>query len=722
MPINVKKALHKASTLTRRGDTAAAAELYREILASYPQNRAAINGLAELQGKGGTLANSAPAPTREEMNRVVALYQRGLLQEAYAAGGHLARRFPEDPLIHNFLGVVAAALLQPEAAKGHYERAIALHPHYAEALVNLGICLQALHRYAGAEQYFQRAVELEPGKLDAQLGLAGCMKSQGHYRDAIAQYKACLSIRPDLAATHNNLGNCLQFVGDFAAAVSSFNKAAALEPGNADTRYNLGHSLFEQGRYHEACEAYRQALEINPGLNGARARLAHIDALTCNWQALDPDSLQSLGLSGEPVNPFDMLVFDADPGRQKARATAYATKRFGDLVPLPPPAEADAGNRKLRIGYFSADFHEHATMYLMIRLLELHDRSQFEVHAFAYGPAVADTMNRRVRACVDAYHEVQATGDEEAALLARTHRIDIAVDLKGYTQHGRSGIFAYRAAPLQISYLGYPGTLALPAMDYLIADSVVIPQQQAQHYTESIIYLPHSYQANDSQRPITSTPPSRREAGLPETGFVFCSFNNSYKITAREFDIWMRLLRDIPGSVLWLLDANEQARKNLLKEAQARDIATDRLVFAPRQAPADHLARHALADLFLDCFNVNAHTTASDALWAGLPVLTRPGQSFAARVGASLVAAAGLPELVATSDEDYEQLALALARDPARLGKLRQRLQANRMTCPLFNTERFTRDLERAYRMAWERHLAGAAPENIHVPDSDQCR
>jgi predicted O-linked N-acetylglucosamine transferase (SPINDLY family) len=646
------------------------------------------------------------------------------LQEAHDAGSDLARRFPKDPLLQNFLGVVCAALQQPEAAINHYERAVALLPDYAEAQCNLGICLQSIGRLPEAQRRFAAAARAEPDNASAQAGLAACLKAGGDYRGAIRHYRRCVELQPDNAAAHNNLGNCLQTIGDNRGAIASFQSAVRLDPSAADAHYNLAHRYLEQSRYPEARKAYTAALAQDPGLDDARSKLAHIDALLCNWEDTlrDPAALQTLGISGESVAPFAMLALDGDPASQRLRAAAYAEAQFGSIRPLPGIASAAAHPEKLRIGYFSSDFYEHATMYLMVHLLELHDREGFEVHAFSYGPTPHDAMYHRARAAVEGFHDVREHGDEQIALLARELGIDIAIDLKGYTQNGRCGLFAYRAAPIQISYLGYPGTLALPTMDYIVADHCVIPAEQALHYTESIIYLPHSYQVNDSGRAIAEHCPSRSEAGLPDNGFVFCCFNNSYKISPREFSIWMRLLHQVDGSVLWLIGGNPAIRDNLRREAGQRGIDPDRLVFAEKMTLADHLARHALADLFLDTFNYNAHTTASDALWAGLPLLTRPGDSFASRVGASLLAAAGLPELITDSDDAYEKLALSLARDPARLADLRQRLQAGRLSCPLFDTRRFTRNLERAYRLAWERHRAGEPPGNIDVPADDQCR
>jgi predicted O-linked N-acetylglucosamine transferase (SPINDLY family) len=369
----------------------------------------------------------------------------------------------------------------------------------------------------------------------------------------------------------------------------------------------------------------------------------------------------------------------------------------------------------LRIGYFSGDFFDHATMYLMAKLFESHDRARFSLHAFSYGPRKQDAMRARAEAAFDAFHDVRGESDEAIAQLVRSEGIDIAVDLKGHTTDGRLGVLAYRPAPLQMTYIGYPGTIGAQFIDYIVADQLVIPESQRAHYSENIIYLPHSYQVNDNTRAIAERAPTRAEASLPDGVFVFCCFNNTFKISPAEFDIWMRLLARVDGSVLWLLEANRWAAENLRKQAQRRGIDPARLVFAPRASVAEHLARHRLADLFLDTFSYNAHTTAADALWAGLPLITKAGEGFAARVGASLLSAVGLPELIATHAATYEQLALDLATNPDKLAAIKAKLAANRLTTPLFNTERFARHLESAFDKAYARYLRGEAPSDLVI-------
>jgi predicted O-linked N-acetylglucosamine transferase (SPINDLY family) len=390
-----------------------------------------------------------------------------------------------------------------------------------------------------------------------------------------------------------------------------------------------------------------------------------------------------------------MLTIDDDPARQLHFARTLIAKV---AVPKRPAFHSGAGSAgRIRIGYFSSDFHDHATLYLMIGLLEHHDKSRFEIHAFSHGPNKPCEMRERLIDAVDAFHDIDKLSNADAAALARSLRIDIAIDLKGHTDGARTGIFAYGAAPKQVNFLGYPGTMGADFIDHIVADRIVIPEDGQHHFAEQVAYLPNSYQPTDSYRVIADRRFTRAQLGLPDEGFVFCCFNNNYKITPAEFDIWMRLLGGVEGSTLWLLEDNRWASANLRREARARGVDPARLVFAPRMIQSEHLARQACADLFLDTFTVNAHTTASDALWAGLPVVTKLGRSFVARVAGSLLHALDLAELVTQREEDYERLALALATDPARLAAIRARLAANRLSAPLFDTARYTRDIEALY-------------------------
>jgi len=412
--------------------------------------------------------------------------------------------------------------------------------------------------------------------------------------------------------------------------------------------------------------------------------------------------------------PFHLLALSGSARLQRRAAETWVRAQCPpdpSLGPIPrvPPHE------KIRIGYFSADFRHHAVSMLAAELFETHDRSRFEITAFAFGPPSEDAMRTRLSGAFDRFIEVQGRSDRQIALLARDFHIDITVDLGGFTRHCRPGIFALRAAPLQVSFLGYTGTMGAPYIDYLVADPTVVPEQSRQHYREKIIYLPDSFQVNGTQRGMGTRAFTRSELRLPSSGFVFCCFNNNYKIAPGTFDGWMRILSRVEDSVLWLLEDNPQTSRNLRQAAERRHVGAERLVFAPRMPLADHLARHRAANLFLDTLPFNAHTTASDALWAGLPVLTLLGESFAGRVAASLLTAIGLPELITKTAAEYESLAVDLAVHPERLDSLRERLVQNRTATPLFDTQRYTRHLEAAYAQIQARYQAGLPPDHIWV-------
>jgi protein O-GlcNAc transferase len=403
------------------------------------------------------------------------------------------------------------------------------------------------------------------------------------------------------------------------------------------------------------------------------------------------------------------------PERHRTRAETYAAATYQQR-PLPGQAKVSRKPKRIRLGYFSTDFKEHPVAYLMAKMLEQHDRAKFEVFGYSLHGSQQTDMRQRLAKSFESFADVQNMTDDAVALQARQDGIDIAIDLNGYTQHNRLGIFAYRAAPIQVNYLGYPGTLGTNFIDYIVADQTLIPEDKRRYYSEQIIYLPHTYQPTDNQRELSDKRFTREQMGLPEDGFVFCCFNNNYKISPREFDIWMRLLGKVEGSVLWLFKSSNMAQHNLRKEAQARGVDPSRLVFAEMAPQPEHLKRQKLADLFLDTFNYNAHTTASDALWAGLPVVTKMGQGFAARVAGSLLKAVGMPELIAETERHYEALIFDLATNSSKLANARAKLAANRLTEPLFNSELYTRHLENGYQQAYQNHLDGNSPQTITVP------
>jgi protein O-GlcNAc transferase len=640
----------------------------------------------------------------------------GRLEEAIACFAQAAEIDPGHADARNNLGVGLSRLGRHDEAVASFQQALALKPDHAEVYFNLGNSLRVLGRSEDAIICFRKAIAIRPSYAFAHNNLGNLLIAAGRQDEALASFARAIALKPDFADAHNNQGMILANLGRTDQAIASLVQAVRLNPGYAEAHYNLGSLLGNAGAHDQAIACFEAALRIRPGYARARAQKAYHLACICDWDGLaaEADAIAELGVTGEVVPPFTMLGFQDDPERHFIRARRFAREHFPAVQPAPIPRPA-ARPERLRIGYFSADFHDHATMHLMARLFELHDRGRFEIHGFSYGPDTGDAVRARVKSAMDGFHDVQALSPQAIAERARAAKIDIAVDLKGGTRGSRSELFAWRAAPIQIGYLGYPGTMGADFMDYILADKTVIPDDQRRYYSEQVITLPHSYQVNDNLRPIAAEAATRGAMGLPETGFVFCCFNNSFKISPAEFDIWMRLLGAVDSSVLWLLRANRWAEENLRRAAEKRGLDPARLVFAARLPAAQHLARHRLADLFLDTFAYNAHTTASDALWAGLPLVTRAGRGFAARVGASLLKAMDLAELVSETAEAYERLALDLATAPDRLAEIRSRLQTNRTTQPLFDSEAVTRHIEHAFEETFRRYLRGEDPAAIEV-------
>jgi predicted O-linked N-acetylglucosamine transferase (SPINDLY family) len=537
------------------------------------------------------------------------------------------------------------------------------------------------------------------------------------HQAVLGDYDKAILLSPLRPEAHNNRGSALHGLHQYETALQSIDEAIRLKPDYADAHRNRAYTLTALKQFQPALKSFEAALQLQPHCEYLPGMRLYLKAILCDWQNHDAEvqQLESAIERGENVAlPFATLALTTSPSVQRKAAEIYARDKHPTAAtPLPPWPPHD----RIRIGYFSSDFYDHATSYLMAGLFELHDRTQFEIIGFSLGPdpSAGDTMGRRVSAAMDRFLNVRSMSDSQIAQLSRQLEIDIAVDLKGFTHDHRAGIFAHRPAPIQVSYVGYPGTMGAPFIDYLIADPTLIPEASRQHYTEKIVYLPDSYQPNDSRRPLAEASSTRASEGLPDTAFVFGCFNNTYKITPAVFDIWMRILTRVPNSVLWLLAADAATTENLRKEAQHRGIDPDRIIFARPHPLAEHLARHSLADLFLDSSPYNAHTTASDALWTGLPVITCLGETFAGRVAASLLKAVGLPELIAPNWQHYKELAVSLAGDTARLQVLRQHLGENRTSAPLFNTSSYTRHLEAAYVAVIERHHAGLPPDHIHI-------
>jgi predicted O-linked N-acetylglucosamine transferase (SPINDLY family) len=516
--------------------------------------------------------------------------------------------------------------------------------------------------------------------------------------------------------------------GSLEEAAQCFSRAAALEPEFGDAHFNLGYALALQGRHDDALRSYRTAFDLQPGSAVFQAGLLTGMQHVCDWSRFEELSAlrRSSALRPEAADPlpepFGLLSIPSTLAEQFAGARAFSQAIAARALRESAgreyrPGHAGGGGppeRRLRIGYLSADFHEHVTAHVMAEVFELHDRSRIEAIAYSYGPDDRSPMRARLKRAFDRFVDLRTVSNVEAAAAIRADRVDILVDLKGHTLDARTEIVALRPAAIQASYLGYPATMGADFIDYILTDRFVLRTQDARYYHEQPVYLPGCYYASDRGRPV-AVPPARAELGLPQNGFVFCCFNQAYKILPGMFAVWMRLLQSVPGSVLWLMENNHWATGNLRREAASRGIDPARLVFAPKVTPEQYLGRLRAADLFLDTLPYNAHTTASDALWVGVPVVTCPGETLPSRVAGSQLSALGLPELIADGMAAYEALALRLARSPGDLAAIRDKLSRNRETAPLFDTPRFVRNLETAYEAMWRIHAGGGAPRLIEL-------
>ena len=685
--------LHLGMAAQNLGQMDAAMAHYRQALSVQPDHAAALFRLAVL------------------------LRHQRRHGEALAALDRCLVLVPREETVLQLRGEVKFETHDMDGAQADFAAVLAVNPDAVQALLYRGVALSALQRPDEALAAMDRAALLAPRRAEIPFNRGVMLESLGRADEALAAYDAAIRINPGHADAWNNRGGVLRPRGQLEDAVDCFRRAIALAPRHLPALINRGTALAMLNRNREAAADFRRVLEIEPDNATARGGLLSVLLPLCDWAglaALKPrlEADARAGIAG--ASPFQMTLLNDDAGLLHDCAVPFLKK----LVPLPPqprpplrPGPSSTKDGRIRLAYVSADFQTHATAYLIADLIERHDRSRFDVIGVSYGADDGGIFRARLRTAFDRFIDAEQHSDAATAELLRQMDADIVIDLKGYTQWARPGIFARRPAPLQVSWLGYPGTMAADFYDYVLADPVVLPHDQQPFYDEKIVHLPDCYQPNDPTRPLTAM--TRAQAGLPETGFVFCCFNIHRKISLPVFESWMRLLTAVPGALLWLLD--DTASDVLRAQAATHGIDPARLVFSPKLDTDSHLARSGCADLVLDTMPYGAHTTSSDALWSGVPIITVLGPSFANRVAASLLTAMGAPELIAASLEDYEALALALARDPAKLAALKAKLAENRTTAPLFDADRFRRHIERSYEMMMEIARAGEAPKPFDV-------
>tara|TARA_Y100001968_G_scaffold311873_1_gene334412 strand:+ start:642 stop:2945 length:2304 start_codon:yes stop_codon:yes gene_type:complete len=618
----------------------------------------------------------------------------GKLKEAELSLNKAIEINPNLAIVHYNLGNILNDLGKLVEAKLSYCKAIELKSDFADAHLNLGNVLRVLGELKEAELYTRKAIELKPDFIDAYLNLGSILKDLGKLQDAKLFTIKAIEMNPELAIPYYNLGNILNDFGKLREAELSYRKAIELNPNYAKAHLNLGSILEDLGNFVDAINQYKQAIKSNDKLSLAKEALIFIKGKICDWSNQDIQSiwLSSLGIEGSSISPFALLYYEDNPLKSLKRSQNLYREKYQ----RPEKKITFLKNKKIHIGYFSADFKDHPVMHLIAPILELHDKAKFNIYLYYFGEKDDDfTQRARKSGCI--FKDIKKLSHIETVDLARNDKIDIAIDLMGYTKHNRFSIFSYRVAPIQINYLGYPGSLGTNKIDYIIADKIVIPNGHEKFYSEKIIRMPNCYLCTDDKMKINKKPISRKDFNLPAKGFIFTCFNDLKKITPNEFDIWMKLLSKTKDSIIWLKGSNSLAINNLRAEAAKRNVDKNRLIFAKDISRSIHLARHSLGDLGLDTFAFNGCSTSVFGLWAGMPILTKIGESFSARFTASLLNSMGLAELIAYNNDEYEQIALRLANEPDELFELKNKIRHSINTSPLFNSELFTRDLESKY-------------------------
>ena len=758
--------LNEGLALHRNGQLAQAQEIYQQVLTLQPRHFDALYMLSMIAGLIGNSTQALewinkaievnPANASAYSNRGNALKDLSQYQAAIESYDKAIALKPDHADAHFNRALVLQDLKQHQLAVASYNRAITLRPDRALAYFNRGLALNELKQYQAAVDSYHKAITLRPGHAEAYYNCGNALGDLRLHQAAIDSYDRAIALKPDYVEAYDNRAIALCELSRYQAAIDSCDRAIALKPDCAEAYVNRGMALGKLKHYQAATDSFDQAIALKPdyaeaygnrgmvlselkqhqaAIDGFDAALAikpdfeflygakfHAKMSICDWSDMEKqiaELMQKVQRDEKASQPFSTLVLSTSLPLQRKAAEIYLNAKH--------PANSELGSivkrakrQKIRLGYFSMDFQNHPVAFLTAELFELHDRDRFEVYAYSFGPETKDEIRTRLEAAFDKFIDVKDKSDKEIANLARQMEIDIAIDLAGFTGDSRTGIFALRAAPIQVNYLGYPGTMGAEYMDYLIADKTLIPEESQQHYSEKIVYLP-SFQVNDSKREISDKVFTRKELGLPESGFVFCCFNNNYKITPATFGGWMRILKRADQSVLFLYAENPLVITNLRREADLAGVDSDRLVFGTRLPVPEYLARYRSADLFLDTLPFNGGTTASNALWAGLPVLTCTGEAFSSRMAASLLNAIGLPELITSTKEEYEALAVELATDADKLKAIRQKLEENRLSKPLFDTKRFTRNIENAYTQMVQRYQADLAPEHIYVKENRQA-
>jgi len=716
----------KAESLMRQKNFIEARRIYFSILEKYPKNITAKNGIKLIDKKLESLVDNNPH--LEIQKDLINLYKSKEFNLVIQKGKILLNQYPKSDFIFNILGASYKAIGSNDDAINAYVMLLKINPRNSDGFNNLGLVYKDINQYYKAEVIFKKAIEIDPNNSKVYNNLGNLYKRINNFSSAkemfrkaittnknfceaynnlglaylderkidesIECFEKAIQINPGYVFSLNNLGLAYKQKDDFFQAENFFIKAIKINPAYFEAYSNLGNLYRDQNKFKLAIETLQKAIKLNAIIPHPKLMLYALLRETCQWDIIEKNHslFCELGIGSSPVEPFYLLGIEDNEHRQLIRS-----KNYSNLISSGIQQESleYTGRNKIRVGYFSADFHNHATMDLLSGYFQSYDKSKFEIHIFSYGPDKDDNVRKQLISDVDYFYDIRYESNDDICKMVRAKSIDIAIDLKGYTRDARLKFFAKRIAPVQISFLGYPGSSGADFIDYIVADEIVIPNEKQSAYSEKIIYMPNCYQPNDLTRQVSEKKTTRNFHGLPDQGFIFCCFNNNYKISREVFSIWLNLLNKVENSYLWLLESNEESKIQLLEQANSKQLDASKIIFAKKMNKLDHLERYRHADLFLDTFNVNAHTTCSEALLQGLPVVTLQGGQFASRVASSILSAIRLDELIAKNKEEYESIAFNLAIKEDIYKDTKKRLLNNISSEPLFNIKEYTLNFEK---------------------------
>jgi predicted O-linked N-acetylglucosamine transferase (SPINDLY family) len=651
--------------------------------------------------------------------QAINFFDNGNLNESKKLCLKILKEEPKNFDILHLLGIISFKLEDYKNSADLIAKAVTINPKDAEAYNNQALVLKKINKLEDAIESLNQAIKIKPDFIQAYNRRGHLLVELNQLDDALENFNKAIEINPNFAEAYNNRGNILNKLNRHTESIESYDKAISINPNFAEAYNNRGGVQKDLKLYEAAHESYEKAIKIKPNLDFLLGSLIYTKLHLCNWKSFDENLKkieENIIKGNKSLTPFSSLLLLNSPSLQKKAAEIYFKAKYISKDALKSFDERPENN-KIRVGYYSADFRKHVMSDLLIHLFKCHDKSKFELIGFSFIPGKPDLMHNEIKKNFDQFFDVSLKTDKEIAQISKDMNIDIAVDLMGFTTHNRMGIFKESCAPIKINFLGYPGTLGSNHHDYIIADKTLIPKKNQKDYSEKIVYLPDSYKLDHSARKVSNKIFTKQEMGLPKKSFVFCCFNNNFKITPNVFNTWMNTLKSVNNSVLWLMikKNNPTVKNHLKKEALKKGIESDRLIFANRMPLSDHLARLKLADLFIDTMPYNAHTTASDALWVGLPVLTLCGETFASRVAASMLNAVGLSELITLTDKKFEDLAIELGNNPKKLQQIKNKLNNNKISKPLFNSKLFTKNIEKAYSIIYEEHLKKLPIKNIEI-------